>query len=268
MQTSLNTIWNNSKTFFILYRKELLFFWLITMGIPAIFESFVPVNISNIEWMSLHNKAWTIFMDMWEQFNENSIENYPHGIYHLFEVRHKAWWYVLQWLVYVLLFQHIKNSFHWVKNTIKGLFYKIRRLIGTSFLAWLCLAWLYLLLIIPGIIYSVFWVFITPLILYTSLSWREVMKKSKSLVQWRWRKTIRFLFIIYFIYWIVLAITVIVLLYGYALLWRNPVIDLVSTFISAPIEIFLHLLLWYFFLAWYDSTHTDLPHNENLETSE
>lgn len=265
MQTSLNTIWSNSKTFFLLYRKELLFFRLITMGIPAIFQSFVPVNLSNIDWLSFIDKIWTIFMDLWKQFQQNSIENYPHGIYYLFEVRYNAWWYIFQWLVYMLLFQHNKQSFHWVKSTLKAFFYKIPRLIWTSLLAWLCLVWLYLLLIIPGIVYSVFWIFITPLILYTSLSWREVMKKSASLVQWRWRKTVWYSFIIHFIYWIFFSITVVVLFSGYALFWRNPLIDLIFTFLYAPLGIILNVLLWYFFLAWYDSTHHDLKHhNESI----
>lgn len=53
-----------------------------------------------------------------------------------------------------------------------------------------------MLLLIPGIIYSIYWTFSMSITILTGKSGKEAMDHSKSLVQGRWWKTVGFLFVI------------------------------------------------------------------------
>lgn len=70
---------------------------------------------------------------------------------------------------------------------------------GTGFLAGVFIIGLSLLLIVPGIIYSVYWVFVTYVVALRGLSWKRALDYSKSIVQGRWWTVVGYQFILAFL---------------------------------------------------------------------
>ncbi len=61
--------------------------------------------------------------------------------------------------------------------------------LGTNLIAGILLVGLFILLIVPGVIFSIYWIFILYVVLFTDKWGFEAMKESKQLVQNRWWKT-------------------------------------------------------------------------------
>jgi hypothetical protein len=76
------------------------------------------------------------------------------------------------------------------KDALGKAFSKWGVAVGTSILAGVMLMGLYLLFIVPGIIFSVFWVFVIEVVIVKDLSFKKALDYSKSVVKGRWWKTI------------------------------------------------------------------------------
>lgn len=87
----------------------------------------------------------------------------------------------------------IKQRIDGKKITLKEAFNKsIQKwtlLIATMIIMLICLLGLTLLLIIPGIIFSVFWIFTVYVVILEDKSFFQAMKYSKKIVEGRWWKT-------------------------------------------------------------------------------
>lgn len=83
--------------------------------------------------------------------------------------------------------------------SLKKAFSRYLPFIGTSILVGLALIPLYLLFIIPGLIFSVYWIFVPTIVILNDLSGVKAMKHSKQIVKGRWRKTIWYSFVISFL---------------------------------------------------------------------
>ena len=92
-------------------------------------------------------------------------------------------------------------------NTVLGFARKyFWRYVGLSLLVIVCLIPLYILLIIPGIIFTVFWAFSSYIMVNEKTKIRESMKKSRALVKGRWWKVFGFGLLFLLIFVIVSAI--------------------------------------------------------------
>ncbi|MBD3281377.1 hypothetical protein GF391_01385 [Candidatus Uhrbacteria bacterium] len=75
------------------------------------------------------------------------------------------------------------------QESLKLAINKWLKAIGTNLLAGILLLGLFILLIIPGIIFSIYWYFILYVVIFTDKWGLEALKASKELVQNRWWKT-------------------------------------------------------------------------------
>jgi len=87
-------------------------------------------------------------------------------------------------LIYIAL-QRKNLSF---KQSIKGGLHYFWKYIGLSLLLFICLIPLFLLLIIPGLIFSIYWSFSPYILMNENTGIWESMKKSKSIVKGKWWK--------------------------------------------------------------------------------
>ena len=83
----------------------------------------------------------------------------------------------------------LKNKDITWQESLKLAINKWLKAIGTNLLAGILLFGLFILLIIPGIIFSIYWHFILYVVIFTDKWGLEALKYSKELVQNRWWKT-------------------------------------------------------------------------------
>jgi len=136
-----------------------------------------------------------------------------------------------------------EKSFKNVFNRSKKYFWKY---IGLSLLIYLCLVPLYLLLIIPGIIFSIYWIFAFYVLVRENTGIWESMKRSKIIVKGKWWKV-----------------------FGYSLLLGLIIVavSLVSNFIPF-VEMFVNMLVLVpftilFFKNFYLDLRTNLTKTKN-----
>ena len=88
------------------------------------------------------------------------------------------------------IYQSSKN--HKVKfiDALRFALSKFWTAFGTSLLMALMLIGLFLLLIVPGIIFAIYWSFLVPVIIIKNLSGKKALDYSKSVVRKRWWKTL------------------------------------------------------------------------------
>jgi len=243
-ESSIITI---SYTFFLKHRKELCFFGLITVWIPWIFLGFHPHSIPDIANLSLREKIEAITAT-----TNNDETIFIHRIYDIFRLWFQLWTIILWWLTTLFLFKTYKGETPHHYQIIKEYAYKIPKLLLTTLVLSVCLLGLFLLLIIPWFIYSIFWIFTMSVVLYYNAWWREALKKSKTLVEGRrWKTLINNIGYYCIIGWLLL-VAMIFLVLGYLWLYNypstRPIIDTVFNLIQVPILIYQALLLGHFFL--------------------
>lgn len=86
-----------------------------------------------------------------------------------------------------LIHQHIQ----WNNPSLKSVITYSRSLdlskyFGLGLVKWLYLFWLSLLLLVPGIIYSIYWLFTSQIFVIEGLGYPEALDRSKKIVEWRW----------------------------------------------------------------------------------
>ncbi|USN54941.1 MAG: hypothetical protein H6765_10935 [Candidatus Peribacteria bacterium] len=95
-------------------------------------------------------------------------------------------------MVCIYVFLQLTGKFVDLSDLARQYAYKIPKLLGTGILFYLLVILLCLLLMVPGVIYGVFWLFFVQVVLYTDLRGRSALRHSKQLVQGKWRKTLGF----------------------------------------------------------------------------
>ncbi len=119
-----------------------------------------------------------------------------------------------------------------LKEAITFGFNKLMPALGTMILLFIFVFLLSLLLIIPGIIFAVYWTFALYVVIFKNVSGNSALSQSKELVQNRWWKTLGFLFII----------GLIPTLIGFIAIMLLPplsgTITIISSFISTVINAF------------------------------
>jgi len=93
-----------------------------------------------------------------------------------------------------------KIGFKKVFNTSKKYFWKY---LGLGIVLAILLTILYLLLVIPGIIFTVYWAFAAFILIKENVNIGESMKRSKALVRGKWWRVFGYLLLVYIIYFIV-----------------------------------------------------------------
>jgi len=79
------------------------------------------------------------------------------------------------------------------QESIKLAFNKWLQVIGTNFLESFLLVILFLLLVVPGIVFAIFWYFVTYITIFTDKWGMAALKQSKVLVKNRWWKSFGFI---------------------------------------------------------------------------
>lgn len=100
----------------------------------------------------------------------------------------------------------------------------------TTLIAGLCLFGLTLLLIIPGIIFGIYWLFTAQAVILSDKSYMEAMKYSKQLVQNRWWVTCWFA-------WALAILTTLAALVIGAIFWILPDMQIVSIISNTSMDI-------------------------------
>jgi hypothetical protein len=92
-----------------------------------------------------------------------------------------------------------RNEMKW-KTVLSKAFSKLASYIGTNLLAAFILFGLSLLLVIPGIIWSLYYVFFMQVVFLRGIGGKDALDYSKSLVKGRWWKVFWILFVMVLIY--------------------------------------------------------------------
>ena len=137
-----------------------------------------------------------------------------------------------------------KNNITLVESIKFGLT-KFWTAIGTTLLMILMLIGLFILLIVPGIIFAVYWTFVVPVIVIKGLSGKKALDYSKSVVKKRWWKVVG--------YSIVLSIIPMVILFAASMFLNLSYPDsniayCIYYFISLMFYVFLYLFNLILFL--------------------
>lgn len=244
-QIKSSEILKESKEFLVENYKVLLIVWVILLWIPSIYFSFQPTDFSWFVWWSFSENFFK-YLQVSQEFTLNSLDDQiAYG-------RFIIWMILMQLFTQLFIIQKEKWTYQSVWWVAVEILWKIWKLIVTNIVQVLWLMVLFLLLIIPWIIYSIFWYFSIFTVLYYWVRGRGALQKSKSIVQWRWWETIinlivyGILFVV--IYCIVMAIYVLI----YQQLWwvRNPVIDIISNLWFAIVLIVYYTVFTTLFLSW------------------
>ncbi len=171
-------------------------------------------------------------------------------------------------MIVIYLFVHITITLkvlHTVENkelpleqTISLAWHKLRPYLWTSILQWLCLFGLFLLLIIPGLIFAVFWYFTLYIVLYYGKTGMDAMKESKSIVTGRWWKTLGYMLLIGIIS--ALAIGIIVALIGalVGMIGDPLIVGWITQLLSYIMQLLILVIMTVFFLRR-DKTRITAP---------
>ncbi len=104
--------------------------------------------------------------------------------------------------IYISIFKNESTKMKF-RQAIRGGAHYFWTYVGLSLLLIVCLIPLYLLLIIPGIIFSIYWAFAGFVLLRENIGPWESMKRSKRIVKGRWWKVFGNLFILGIILWVI-----------------------------------------------------------------
>jgi len=128
------------------------------------------------------------------------------------------------------------------KGALKKSLSKWPKVIWTSFLRGIFLIGLTLLLIIPGVIYSIYWAFVVYVVVLCDKSGKKVLNYSKSVVKGKWWKVFRIflgLEILSFLAMIILTILFQLIPEHFILdIFSNIMFDIISAFFVVVITVF------------------------------
>ncbi len=145
------------------------------------------------------------------------------------------------------------KSISW-QESLKLAINKWPRVIGTNLISGILLIGLFILLIVPGIMYSMYWYFIIYIVIFSDKWGMQAMTYSKEVVQNRWWKTFGYAIVFGLISLIVAAIASFPLVFLPEslpfLVFGDLIIDITVSFFS--------VLGAVFYLAW-DSTKIETP---------
>jgi hypothetical protein len=126
---------------------------------------------------------------------------------------------ILGTIMYLALTHYIYKSSNKSKVTIvdsiRFALSKFWTTIGTSLLVILMLIGLFILLIVPGIIFAVYWTFVIPVIVIKNLSGKKALDYSKSVVKKRWWKVLGYSIVLVIIPMVALLIVSMLLSFGF-----------------------------------------------------
>jgi len=109
----------------------------------------------------------------------------------------------------VLLVEHAikndKSELNWI-TALQQAFFRLGSLMGSSFLGVLIILGLTLFLVIPGIIWSIYYTFILQVVVLRELGGKRALDYSKSLVKGRWWKVFWKLLVVAVIYVVIALI--------------------------------------------------------------
>ncbi|WP_432404080.1 hypothetical protein [Wukongibacter sp. M2B1] len=135
------------------------------------------------------------------------------------------------------------NELSW-SNALKRALSRWGSCFGTKFLAGLILIGLFILLIVPGIIWTLYYTFIVQVVVLKKIGGKEALDYSKSLVKGRWWK----IFGIHCLYIIIILILsfslgfIDILFIEAFSIFTNTIIDIASAFFTVTITVlFLNL---------------------------
>ncbi len=146
------------------------------------------------------------------------------------------------------IFQTVEGKEMSLQQTIQQAWRKIWPYIWTNIVQVVCLFWLFILLIIPWLIFMVYWYFALYVVIYYGKTDMDALKESKAIIKNRRWKTLGYMFLIgilvaIIVFGIIRAITAWVNIIG------NPILTQVVTELSWYIaQLFVVVLLAVFFL--------------------
>ncbi len=143
-------------------------------------------------------------------------------------------------------------------------------ILGTTLLQILFLFGLLLLLIIPGIIFLVYWVFTVYVVVHYGKKRRAALDESKRIVKWRRWKTVGYMIVLYLPMIIISACLQWWLKASYGLRWWAFFPDLIHNGAMLVMQVFYSIVASLFFLQWDRSRigatqqhqHTAVHHHE------
>lgn len=110
--------------------------------------------------------------------NLNKLDDlYLKTIYLIFSFLLNLIWAIWSIAIIYLIKSKIDNQEITIKEAIKKWFSKWIPFLVTSFIFFICVIWLSFLLIIPAIIYSVYWIFYMYIVIFKDINWfKEYLK--------------------------------------------------------------------------------------------
>ena len=147
-------------------------------------------------------------------------------------------------------------------------FYKLFLALGTIILEAILLFGLLLLLVVPAIIYSVYWVFVLyPIILHDQYG-RKALAHSKSVVKGRWFKIVGFFIAITLLLSIPIFLIELPFIYLYPdleselMLTPYPLLDILLNLLVYPVSAFFEVIIVMFFINLdYTKNLKEIPSN-------
>jgi hypothetical protein len=147
----------------------------------------------------------------------------------------------------IMLVLFLKNRDLDLKNLMvksKPLFWQF---FGLSLLSGLLLVLLYLALIIPGIIFSIFWVLASYVLIFEKKLGMAALKRSRELVKGYWW-AIFARYLVYIIIYVILSMTVYLLFFwakeGTSFFYLGQIINYITSFIFMPFSVVFFFVLY------------------------
>lgn len=241
------------------HREHIVVLIALTIGIPLVISAFWKIVING--WFYDIPRYEQLFEIMkYTQWESSLIIPQMSTSMTLFDIS-DIWLIIgslfISWLLYLYIFQHEKWTYTWNLWVVKEFFNKIPKLIGTNILLVLWLMLAFILLIVPWIIYAIFWTFTISIVLYYGNWWRAAMKKSYGLVKWRRRKTFGVILGFVVLVGILQLLWLLILWAWYRYFWRNPLIDLLANVLTIGILTYSAFFTAHFFLSRKDSAQSE-----------
>ena len=234
------TIQLHWRKFVILILLLWVWWWAMTYGITEYFADLPLVFEGDEITLDPAVITWKTVVEVWEIFQPAAISFLAIGIVTI----------VVLLLVQIMVTKLSLHSTHQeVGDTASFSLKKILPYIGTSIFQSFLLFLLYLLLIIPGIIYSIYWLFSTIEVVATDNRYKQAMNASKSIVSWRWRKTAVYLLLIIILIWL-LQVLIVQLI---TLIPDVSIADALLSLLWRIVQIFVMIVMTHFYLVWKSS---------------
>lgn len=232
------TLWETfwlAKTFFKENFKSFFILWLIIWVPLTVLWIFFPIDDNANEWV---NTVYSIVV------------------------------WISLFTVITFTWNKIEQKESWMQQWFRIAGKKILIIFGTSLLMGLALIPLYILLIIPWIIFSVYWGFIIQAILLRDKKFFKAMSYSKSVIKWFWWNYVGKSFLLWTIWFLIIAIPFFTLGFAVEMFYLSDFIELVlteilSTIILIPIQIF-SAIFWVIMFFNYEALNTKKESKEEI----